>query len=178
MDADQATRDRGRLRRIAELWRPLPWWERVVYVLAALLFALAVLTTELSDHAFGHPIGWGEWGTWNRLVEISILLLAVCYPVGVATCCLALRRWSPEYWRAFRRSWGIRAVLVGFSVLYGFAGWDSAVGLATPAGRIPPTTPTWLGVLVIAAVGLAIVGGVVAGPEISWRMSLAKRQQP
>ncbi len=175
MDADQATRDRGRLRRIAELWHPLPWWERVVYVLAALLLVLALLAHGLIHHA---PIGWGEWGTWNRLIVISTLLLAVWFPFGVATCCLALRRWSPEYWRTFRRSWGIRAVLVGFSVLFGFAGWDSAVGLATPAGRIPPTTPTWLGVLVIAAVGLAIVGGVVAGPEISWRVSLAKRQQP
>ena len=176
MDADRATRDRGRLRKIAELWRPLPWWERGVYVLAALLFSLAVLMTELSHHALHAPIGWGEWGTWNRLVDITILLLLVCYPVGAATCCLALRRWWPEYWRDLRRSWSMRAMLVGIGVLVGLSGWEWAIGLATPVGRIPPTLPSWLEGLAWAAAGLLIVGAVLFASEGIWRWSRARRQ--
>lgn len=54
MGADQANGDRGRVP-IAELWRLLPRWERVVYVLAAVLFLLSFLVTELAEHL---PSGW------------------------------------------------------------------------------------------------------------------------
>lgn len=175
MDADQAARDRGRMR-IAELWRPLPWWERVIYVLAVLLLLLAFLATVLSDHA---SRSWGEWGAMRRLEDTGILLLAVLFPFGVATGCLAMRRWGPEHWRVFRRSWSVRAVLVGSSVLFGLAGWDSAIGLATPVDRIPPPNlPSFLAVPLCAAAGLLIVGATLALPEMIVRASPARRRRP
>jgi hypothetical protein len=177
MDADQATRHRGRgrLRKLAELWRPLPWWERVVYALAALLLSPALLALVLSYH---HPIGWGEWGTPYRLGDISGLLLGVGFPFGAAAFCLAMRRWWPEDWRDFRGYWSMRAVLVGVGFFFVLGGWDSAIGLTTPLDRIRPTLPSWLAVPAFVAAGLAIVGMALTAPEVIVRKVLAKRRQP
>lgn len=179
MDADHAASDRDRRFRtkISALWRPLPWWERAVYVLAVILFVLAFLLTELTDHL---PDGWrGEmhWTLNLRLPEIDSLLLTACFPFLVATFALGLRRWRPDIWRDFRRLWSMRLVLVGLSVSLAFSTWQSVVELATPPDQIAPYLPSFLAVPAIAAGGLFLVGALLMVPEIIVRLSRAQRHQ-
>jgi hypothetical protein len=133
MDADHANPDRGRMK-ISELWRPLPWWERVVYLLAALLFLLGFLPD-------GVLTGRGDAILNLRVPEIESLLLTASFPFVVATCVFAMQRWRPDDWRDFRRLSSMRAVLVGASVLFAFGFCDSVIELATPADRIRPNLP-------------------------------------
>lgn len=181
MDPDHANRDRA-LMKIAELWRPLPWWERVVYMLAALLFLLAFFVSELDNHL---PAGWrGEVPmTLNTILpDIDLLLLIASIPVVVAACVLVMRRRSPEQWHEFQRLWSVRMVFVGASVIYAFfiwAAWDTVIELATPPDRIAPHyLPSFLAVPFWAAGGLCLVGMVLAIPEVIVRASRAKRRQP
>lgn len=174
MDGDYASGDRIR-EKISKLWRPLPWRERIVYVLTILLFVLAFLLQELTDHL---PAQWVGDGTLNlRLPQIEILLLIACFPMFVATFVLAMRRWRPEEWHVFRRLWSARAILVGLSVMVAFFVYDSVIGLATPADQIPPYLPSFLAVPFIAAASLVFVGMVIAAPEAIVRMERAKRRQ-
>lgn len=113
-----------------------------------------------------------------RLPEIDSLLLTACFPFVVATCVLAMRRWSHERWRDFRRLWSVHAVLAGMSVLFAFFGWGTIIELATPLGRIAPYLPSFLAVPFWAAGGLCLVGTVLAFPEFIVRVSQAKRRQP
>lgn len=179
MDADHANRARMK---IAELWRPLPWWERVVYVLAALLSLLAFLVNELAYHL---PAGWrGEVRmTLNlRLPEIDTLLLTACFPFVMATCVLVARRRSPKEWHDLQRLWSMRMVFVGVSIMYAYFvwdAWDTIIELATPPDRIVlHYLPSFLAVPLWAAGGLFLVGMVLVLPEIIVRASRAKRQQP
>lgn len=107
MDAHHANRDRGGMR-ISELWRPLPWWERGVYVLAALLFLLSILLTVVSEHLPDNLSG-EVYATLNRrLPDIDTLLLVASFPFLAATIVLAVRRRSPDVWHVFRRLWSVR----------------------------------------------------------------------
>jgi hypothetical protein len=117
MDADQANRDRSRVS-IPEIWRALLWWERVVCTLAALLFLLAMLVSEVSDHLSVNS------DVVLRLGDISTLLLIASLPFCGATFVLLTRRWRPgewsQVWSRFRRLWqlwSVRALVVGASVL-------------------------------------------------------------
>jgi hypothetical protein len=173
MDADQTNRDRGRMR-IPEMWRALPWRERVVCALAALLFLLAFLVGEVSDHLSVSSVGWD---VVLRLDTISSLLMCASFLFFVPTVVLGMRRWSPDVWSECRRLWSLRAVLVGGSVFAAFGVWDTVTDLATPSDQIPPNPPTFLTVLAVAAMGLAFAGVLLALPEVIVRKTRAKRRQ-
>ena len=82
MDADHTNHDHARVT-IAERWRMLPWWERVLYVLATLLLVLAVGLNELLAHA---PVAWfGTWTLYSRLMDMDALLFMVGCAVLVAS---------------------------------------------------------------------------------------------
>lgn len=176
MDAHHANRDRGGMR-ISELWRPLPWWERGVYVLAALLFLLSILLTVVSEHLPDNLSG-EVYATLNRrLPDIDTLLLVASFPFLAATIVLAVRRRSPDVWHVFRRLWSVRAILVGMSVLFAISAWQCIIELATPPDRIPPNLPSFLVVPALAALALVLGGVLVAAPEVFVRMAQAKRRQ-
>src|SRR5579859_2797463 len=174
--ADRA-RSRGRRTEFSALWRPLPWWERVVYVLAVLLLVLVFFLEVVTQHL---PAGWRgpmRWTLNQRLPQLDLLLLTACVPFLMAACMLAMRRWRPEEWREIRRLWSLRAVLVGLSVLLAVSAWETVSELATPPDQIPPTLPLFLAVPEIAAGGLALVGGMLVVPEVIVRLSRAQRQR-
>lgn len=176
MDTAHANRDRGRMT-ISELWRPLPWWERAIYLLAALLFLLATAVGILTDHLPDALRGEMRAILNTRLPDIDTLLVVASFPFLVATCILALRRWQPDVWPVFRRLWSMRAILVGMSVLFAIFAWQCIIELTTPLDRIPPNLPSFLVVPALAAMVLVLGGVLLAAPEVFLRMSRAKRRQ-
>jgi hypothetical protein len=177
MDAEHANHDRGRRTEFSALWRSFPWWERVVYVLAVLLFLPVFCLEVLTEHLQAQWHGQVHWILIQRLLQIDLLLLTACAPFLVAAGMLAMRRWRPETWRDVRRLWSLRAVLVGLGVLLAVSAWDTVVELATPPDQLPPNLPSFPDVLAIAAGGLVLVGGMLGVPEVIVRLSRAQRQQ-
>lgn len=170
MDADPASRDGGRLSKLTELWRPLPWWERAIYLLTVIPVLLAFFMDELTKHL------QAGWILNERLMEISTLLLFACFPFGVATIFLASRRWRPEEGRFLRQLWSLRAIVVGVSVLFALGAWETVIELATPPDRIAPNLPSFLTPLVYAAGGLVIAGVLLALPEVIVRLLRTTRR--
>jgi hypothetical protein len=176
MDADEANRDRSRVT-IPEMWRALSWWERVVCTLAALLFLLAILVGEVSDHLSVSSVGWD---LVLRLGDISALLLMASVPFGGATFVLLTRRWRPgewsQVWSRFQRLWqlwSVRALVVGASVLVALCVGYSVIDLVIPPGQMLPNPPP---LPFIAAAALVLGGTLLTLPEIIVRKTRANRQ--
>ena len=155
-----------------ELRRAAPWWERTLYVLAFLWFAVFLLLMELFAHA---PDAW-RGQTTSRLSDIAIFVAMVGFPLDVAAFALAAWRRQPALWRDALRLWSTRPFLLASGVLYASLAW-MVVGesFSGQAGFGFPAPPRIALVLFFVALGLVLVAGVLVLPEYAVRAARAKR---